>query len=291
MIIELKTGLATAKIATLGAELISFIDSEKCEYMWQKDPKYWAKCSPVLFPIIGNLKNGEIKFGGVTYAVPKHGFASVFEFSVVKQSESSVSLNLKYDDETLKLYPCKFSLTLEYTLVNDHLTIDYTVENLGMDTMHYCLGAHPAFNIPSEQFSDYCLEFDKNEDGGCTVYDVDRLEFDVDRRTNPTNNTNKLQLNYDDFISDVIVFDPVKSSSVVLKNAKTNHGIKFDFNGFNALGFWTPIQKEAPFLCIEPWKGMAYRKGEDDNFENKHDACVLLADEKQTFSVGIQPSK
>lgn len=293
MIIELQSDSATAKINTLGAELISFIDVFGTEYMWQKDEKYWGKCSPILFPIVGNLKNNTIKIKGEKFNIPKHGFCKLREFKVMYKSKNKVILTNTFDEDTLKVYPYKFSLTLTYSLIGGHIEISYTVLNLDEQPIDFCLGAHPAFNVPVGNdkygnFEDYCLEFNKNE-GTCTVYDTEKLEFNPDKQVDLTKGTNKIQLKYSLFDNDAFVFDTINSDSVKLKSNKTGRGVQFDFTGFDSIAFWTPTKKDAPFLCLEPWNGMAVRTGEDDDFAHKYSAKHLDINEQFSCKISIIP--
>lgn len=289
MIIKLQSNLATAKINSLGAELISFQDALGEEYMWQKDAAYWAKCSPVLFPIIGNLREGLIKIKGKDYAIPKHGFCKDKEFTLLSQSAAKAVFNCTYDADTLKLYPYKFSLTLTYSLVGGQLELDYSVLNLDEQPIDYCIGAHPGVNLPigEGRFEDFCLEFNQNEDCGCPVYDIEALQVDVNNRVDYTKGSNRLPLKYRDFDQDAIIFDRIHSNSVQLKNNQTGRGIQVDFTGFDSIAFWTPTKKDAPFLCIEPWNGMAVRSDEDDDFAHKFGVKHLDRNNQHDYKITI----
>ncbi len=291
MIIELQSDSSTAKIETFGAELISLKDTLGEEYMWQKDAKYWLKCSPVLFPTIGNLRNGVVKIKGENYAIPKHGFCKDKEFKVMHQSKEKVILNCSYDEDTLKLYPYKFSLTMAYTLIGSEIEIGYTVLNLDEQPIDYCIGAHPAFNVPIGEgcFEDFCLEFNKNEDSTCPVYDGENLQIDVNNRVDYTKGGNTIQLKYSNFDSDAIIFDTINSDSVKLKSIKTGRGVQFDFVGFNSIAFWTPTKSSAPFICLEPWNGMAVRSDEGDDFERKYGVKHLDINEQHEYKIKIIP--
>lgn len=290
MIIELKSSKATAKIETKGAELISLKNTSGEEYVWQKNPDYWQKASPLLFPIVGNLDNNKINFSGKEYTIPKHGFAAMSEFKVINQTADMVELNFSYDAETLAMYPYKFSLTLTYTLTGEQISIDYTVQNVDDKPIDYSIGAHPGFNVPIGEgcFEDYCLEFEKNE-GSCTTYILDKLYFDPNNQIDLTKGGNVIDLDYSLFDSDAFVFDAINSKSLKLKSKKTGRGIQFDFKGFASIAFWTPIKKNAPFLCLEPWNGMAFRAGEDNHFEHKFGIKHLAVNEKHSLNVTILP--
>ena len=289
MIIKLQSNQTTAKIQTMGAELTSFKDTHGNEYMWQQDEAYWAKCSPLLFPIVGNLRNDTTIIDGEKFTIPKHGFCREQEFTIVSQTETSVALNFTFNEKTLVMYPYKFSLTLTYVLSDETLEMTYTVLNLGDKEMDYCIGAHPAFNVPMDEgtFEDYCLEFNKNEPDGCTCYDCDNLCFDPTKKINLTNGLNCLPLKYSDFDNDAFVFDTIQSNCVKLKNSNTGHGIAVDLSGFESIAFWTPTKKDAPFICIEPWNGMAVRSDEGGLFKEKFGVKHLSNNETHSYKLTI----
>ncbi len=278
MIIELISSSATAKINSVGAELISYVDVFGTEYIWQQDEKYWGSSSPILFPIIGNLRNGVVNIEGKQYAIPKHGFCRRADFNVTYSSKEKAVFNYTFNEETLKMYPYKFSLSLTYTLVDATLTITYQVLNLDDKRMYYCLGAHPAFNIPLTNcgsFEEYSISFNKDEYGNALVYDLEKLEFDVNNRRLLIDNGNKLDLRYDLFDEDAVYFDTINSNKVEICHRLHGRGVGVEFNGFSSVAFWTPIKKNAPFICVEPWNGCAVCSDEDDEFANKRGVIAL----------------
>ncbi|MEG0571359.1 MAG: aldose 1-epimerase family protein, partial [Oscillospiraceae bacterium] len=272
MIVTLKSTSAIVQIDSKGAELISYIDVFGAEYMWQKDPKFWGRCSPLLFPIVSNLRNDKAFFEGKEYTIPKHGFCRDCEFTTVAQTENTAVFNYTYNEQTLKVYPYKFSLSLTYTLYESELTIEYRIVNVDDKPIDYCFGAHPAINIPfngNGAFEDYCVEFEQNETADCPVFDMQNRQFDMNNTVRILDNQNRFMLSYDLFDIDAIVFDKLKSNSVKLYHVKTGRGIEVDFTGFDFVAFWTPAGKKAPFLCIEPWCGIAACSDEGDNFADK----------------------
>lgn len=289
MIIKLKTAKSEAEITSVGAELISFKNETGKEYMWQKGKEFWAKCSPFLFPIVGNLKDNKTTIGKKEFKMSKHGFCREAEFALESQAEDSVSFSYQYNDETLKAYPFKFKVTLSYKLNEDNLEIGYSFKNLGDEDMIYTFGAHPAFNVPmndGESFEDYRLEFTNPETNGCPVYDLEKLEFNMNNRIDLMNGGNKLPLKNCLFDEDAVVFDKPMSSAVKLINAD-NKGVEVDYTGFDFIAFWTPTKMNAPFLCIEPWCGMAHCSDEDGSFENKRGARVIAPKCENNFKLVI----
>lgn len=291
MIIKLMSSSAMAEIDTKGAELISFQDVFGVEYMWQKDAKYWGKCSPVLFPVVGNLRDNKTIIEGKEYAIPKHGFCREAEFEVVYKTDTSVILRYTYNDETLKVYPYKFAFTLSYTLEAGEIEIKYSVVNLDDKPIDFCLGAHPGFKVPvagSGTFDDYCLEFNKDEPEGSAVYDLEKLEVNVDNRIDLVKDR-KMMLSNPLFDQDAIIFDKLNSNSIKLFSIKSGRGVQVDFSGFDFVAFWTPTKMNAPFLCIEPWCGMAVCNDEDDQFTSKRGVKHLEINEQYNCQLTIIP--
>lgn len=292
MIIELKSKSSIAKIDTKGAELISLQDGFGVEFIWQKDPKFWNRSSPVLFPIVGNLRDDKVTIEGKIYTIPKHGFMRDQPFKIVYQSDTKAILNYSFTEETLAVYPYKFNLSMTYELNDVELLLTYTVMNLNNKPIDFCLGAHPAFNIPvngSGEFEDYCLEFNKPEPAGCATFDFAKMEINVDDRKNYVTNSNKIMLKYEYFNNDALIFDKLNSDIVKLYSVKSGRGVEVKYFGFDFVAFWTPIKMNAPFLCIEPWCGMAVCSDEDNELTSKRGVKHLEVDEQFVCKLSIIP--
>lgn len=291
MIITLKNETLTAAIDTLGAQLISMKDISGKEYIWQRDPAVWQNCSPLLFPAVGNSRNGKTIFDGQWYEMPKHGFCKNMEFTVTDQTTAYACFCLQDTPETKTMYPYRFRLSLSYTLTAGGIHMEYQVENPEDRDIHYCLGAHPGFIIPlqeHEQFNDYQLEFQQEETASCTVYDEKQMQFDVNHQIPLLNHTKVLGLNYQLFEHDAVFFTDIKSRVVSIIHPVTKKGIQVDYSGFETVAFWTPYEKKAPFLCVEPWNGSAICSNEDDEFIHKNHVQTLGARESRSYHLGIQ---
>lgn len=251
---ELRNGNLSISISEKGAELRS-LKLEGLEYLWQADAKYWAKHSPVLFPIVGELKDGKYIFENMEYALSRHGFARDNIFDVQKISDSSAVFTLHSNEETLAVYPFKFIFQLRYEVNKDELSCTYIVKNKTDDTMYFSVGGHPAFKVPLNenlQYSDYSLSF--NDDtvlnrfllhGGLIGDSVQALPLDG----------HELRLDPSLFYADAIVLKDLKSQQVKLHADKDPHGLTFRLEGFPYFGIWAA--KDAPFVCLEPWCGIA----------------------------------
>ena len=269
MIYEIHNDILAVAIASKGAELQSIINKETgIEYLWNGDAKFWGKKSPVLFPIVGGLKNNSYTYQGTTYQMGRHGFAREMEFDVKAKTNDAITFTLKSNDETLAKYPFQFSFSLRYTLNENKLSTTYIVENTANENLLFSVGAHPAFKVPlieETNFEDYFLQFG-------SIGNADRWPLSADGliETTPTlllNNTNTLPLTKELFYEDAMVFKHLSTESISIRSNKTTHGIKVNFPGFPYMGIWNA--KGADFICIEPWCGIADSVVANGNIEEK----------------------
>ncbi|TDX10747.1 aldose 1-epimerase family protein [Flavobacterium sp. S87F.05.LMB.W.Kidney.N] len=275
MTTTISNSILSASIKHSGAELFSIKNNQNNEYIWEGNPDFWGKHSPVLFPIVGTLKNNSYKINDKEYHLPRHGFARDLEFELIDKSENRVVFSLQSSTETLTKYPFEFELQLIYTLNESSLTLEYKVINKGDTTMPFSIGAHPAIALPGN-FDDYALEFEKEE---ALKYYI--LENDlISSQTKILETThNIVPLNYELFKNDALIFKTLESKSLtILKDSKPY--VKVAYNDFPSLGIWT--KENAPFICIEPWLGYS------DTDENSGDLYkkegILTLEENKNFS-------
>ncbi|OJY87213.1 MAG: aldose epimerase [Sphingobacteriales bacterium 40-81] len=239
-----------------GAELTSLYDKiTNTEYMWGGDPAFWGKHSPVLFPIVGTLKNNTYYYEGQAYRLSRHGFAREMQFTVADKTETSITFSLVSGTETLQTFPFSFRFYITYALQSKSLSVTYYVINGGPTPMYFSVGAHPAFKVPiaeGTRYDDYYLEFGKEEDAGRWPISKDGL---IEEQPVPLLSGKKLPLTKSLFYKDALVFKHLKSGSVSLKSDTTDRGFNFQFPGFPFMGIWAA--KDADFVCIEPWCGIA----------------------------------
>jgi galactose mutarotase-like enzyme len=275
--ITIKNNLLTAVINQRGAELTS-LKKDDHDYIWEGNPEFWAKHSPILFPIVGTLKNNSYTYKGNTYQMTRHGFARDNEFTVKNQTDNSVIFSLASTENTLNMYPFEFELELKYTLVNTILAFDYTVINKGIETMPFSIGAHPAFALPGN-FSDYSLIFEKDE----TLVNT-QLEKDLvsDKTISLPTDKGKLALSHSLFDNDALILKSTVSNYIdIAKN--NNRLLRVAYNDFPDLGIWT--KENAPFLCIEPWQGYSDSLASNGNILEKEGIILLKPGEK--FNAGF----
>lgn len=263
------------QMVSKGAELAGvYSKTTKLEYLWNGDPKYWGKKSPVLFPVVGTLKNNTYYYNGDAYHLPRHGFARDMEFSVAGQTPSSITFYLEDNEHTLVKFPFRFRLEIIYTIEASALFVHYKVINKEEDNMYFSIGGHPAFKIPLENnidFEDYYFEFSNEEHA--LRWPISGEGLINPDATTLIKNTNVLPVTRELFSRDAIVFKHLNSERITLKTNKSKHGIEFFFPGFPFLGLWS--FKDANFICIEPWCGIADSTTSDQQLINKEGINLL----------------
>lgn len=271
----------TATINPKGAELNSLKNNTNTEYIWEGNAKYWGKHSPVLFPIVGTLKNNSYLYKGQVYALNRHGFARDNNFTVKHQTEDSVTFSLTSNDDTRRVYPFDFELELVYTLKGSTLLLGYVVTNRGDKPLPFSIGAHPAFALPGK-FESYSLQFDKDEPLVSTQLTDDLLSDITD--VLPANN-GILPLTYKLFENDALIFKSLQSRAVTIMQGNKNI-LKVAYPNFPHLGIWT--KENAPFLCIEPWQGYSDSQQTKGNLVEKEGIILLNAGEKYTSGFEVE---
>ena len=260
--VELSYGRTKARISSLGAELKSF-KLIGVEYIWQGDKHIWNSSAPILFPICSSLKDNEYIYGGKTYRMQKHGFASNRFFSIERQTESTVTFLLESDAADKSQYPFDYELRVTYSLSEAKLDIRYDVKNLSADKMYFSIGAHEGYRLPCG-LENYALEFPENETLYTCVLDGDTL---TDEKKPILENSNTLPLKYGYFADDALIFKKLKSKSVIIRTNQRKRKIKVTFGGFGYFLVWT-IPK-ADFVCLEPWCGITDNVNHDKDITKK----------------------
>lgn len=282
MKVTIKNANLTAIISTKGAELISLKNNDR-EFIWDGNPEFWAKHSPVLFPIVGTLKNNQYQYSGVTYELSRHGFARDMDFNIKEKSDKHVIFSLVFSQETLKKYPFLFELQLIYTLNENKITLKYKVFNKDRKQLPFSIGAHPAFALP-ESFKNYSLSFEEDTELNYFLLENDLLSETIETIELQEN---KLPLNYQLFERDALVFKKVNSKSITI-NENTKPVLKIGFQDFPNLGIWT--KANAPFICIEPWFGYSDTNTNSGSILDKEGILILESNKvfECEFSIEIK---
>lgn len=284
----IKRGEITVECRTYGAELISMKKNGK-EYIWQGDPKYWKGQNPILFPVLCSLKEGKVTVDGVTYEMPKHGFARHSDFEVTKKSESSITYTLTSSDQTEKVYPGQFVFNVTHSVSDKGFVTTFEVVNNGKSTMHFHIGGHTGINVPLNgkySFSDYSVIFDGIEHATNYKAPTGGLIVNPEGSHDLLDGADRIKLDYELFKNDALMLADLKSENARLVDPD-GKGVTMNFKGFSALGIWTPSAIDSPFLCLEPWNGLPAFINESGRFEDKPYAIHLPAGEKYTASFSV----
>lgn len=285
----IESALVKATINPKGAELTSLVHKEYAlDYMWSGDPAFWGKHSPVLFPIVGTLKSNAFIYKDQSYTLPRHGFARDHQFAVESHSTDTITFLIKNNEASLKMFPFAFEFRIRYTLLDNSLAVTYEVTNSGKDDLYFSVGGHPAFKVPltaGTSYEDYYLQFDKVEDTPRWLISPDGL---IDTSAQPLlQHTDRLPLTKELFLKDALVFKNLQSSRIAIKSDKSSHGLTMDFPGFPFFGIWAA--KNADFVCLEPWCGIADGVDSNQQLTGKEGINKLIAKEvfTRTWTVSI----
>lgn len=290
--VTIALGDLVAKINPQGAQLSSLALGGN-EYLWQADPAVWGKHAPILFPIVGSIRDGKAESAQGPVTLGRHGLARDYEHAVVAQSDDSVTFELTDSEATRAAYPYAFKLNMTYALTGPaSLTQTFRVENTGDVDLPFSVGGHPAFNVPApgtegEGFDDYELAFTrpwscvapKICDGGLLTYRT--AEMVLDR-------ADTLPITRELFDADAVMLSNVPDDTLTLRSRVSGHGVKIDFPGFKYIGIWS-AKGDAPFVALEPWTGHATLDTEDNVLEHKRNITILEpgAVDEHSFTVTL----
>ncbi len=245
MLFHLENDSLSISVNTHGAELSSIINKkENKELLWQGDPEFWGRKSPVLFPVVGKYKDGKTTYEGKEYSLGQHGFARDSEFTLIEKTDNKLAFEFTSNEDTLSKYPFEFRLICSFELKNNKIIAGWQVENIDNKKIYFSIGAHPAFYCEKSKtvlsMNGENLKYNLiNSDGLYTpkTYDVE----------------NEFVLNDNIFDNDALIIENSNVTEVsLLDNGKNYLTMKFEAPLF---GIWSPTKKNAPFVCIEPWYG------------------------------------
>lgn len=272
----------SATINHKGAELISLQTiAQKREYIWEGNPEFWDKHSPILFPIVGTLKNNSYTFKNKIYHLSRHGFARDLFFNLISEKESELVFSTKATNDTKKVYPFNFELQIVYALKNYELEISYNILNTNSEALYYSIGGHPAFAL-ADEFQNYSLQFEPDEE---------LLSFKLENGLLSENSkkmkllNNQLPLTYSLFEDDALIFKKLHSKNIqILENQIPI--LNFKFKDFPNFGIWT--KQNAPFICLEPWIGYSDIVSSTGKIEEKEGIQLLQGNSSITYSFSIE---
>lgn len=291
MELSLQKGPYTAVLNTKGGELVSFKDADKTEYIWCGDPAYWSGRNPVLFPIVGTLKDGRVRINGQECKMARHGFARGSEFTVAEQGEDYAVFELRESPNTLAQYPFPFLLRVRHQLLEGGFSTTFEVVNTGDSPLPFCAGAHTAFNCPlheGEHFDDYLLIFDQEEDSDSLAL-TPAGTLAPGKRVPILQQTDTIPLTHEPFDKlDTLIFDGLRSKGVRLVHKNTGRGVHMAFEDFPMIAFWTMSNANAPYICLEPWHGCAAWDDEGGEFSDKPHCITLRPGESRSLTYTVK---
>lgn len=289
MVHSITSGSSCALIDSQGAQLLSLKDGLGTEYIWDGNPAFWSGHAPVLFPIVGMLRNNKACIAGKEYTMKRHGTVRHQNWQFVENTGNSLTLRVMADETTLEQYPFHYMLLAKFTLDGVSLENEFTVINMDDKTMPYGFGGHPAFRVPlcdTEAFEDYVLEFSEKETLDTQYVNIEDGLIYPDRTQRILTNEKTIPLRHELFAIDALVFEGFRSKSISLFSKKTRMGVEVSLDGFPYLGIWSS-QNNGPFVCIEPWVTTATTGKEDDTFENKRNTQFLESGGRRTHRFTI----
>lgn len=258
------------QVNTAGAELCKLqkVDTG-INYLWHADAAYWGRYSPVLFPIVGSLKNKKYRYEGKEYSMSQHGFARDMEFELTKQTTDSVWFALKANEETKKQYPFQFLLEVGYVLREATVSVHWRVTNQDSKKLYYSIGGHPAFMCPrggEGKQEDYYLLFDNKKPLEYGKLNENGLLEHIGMKLDTHDGCMPIEKHL--FDEDALIIENHQAQEISLAgpDQKPYLTVRFDAPLF---GLWSPVKKQAPFICIEPWYGRCDAETYSSTLENR----------------------
>ena len=281
MAVKLENEFLCVEIAEMGAEVTRIYDkTEDNEILWEGNPVYWKRHSPVLFPNVGKTYKNRVLINGTQYPTSQHGFARDNVFTCIEAAKERASFMFRYSEETKEVYPFDFELHINYKLNKKELTVEWQVKNCGDETMYFTIGGHPAFRFakPEETKADYVLKVPGKEkleyvliDISCGCANVDEVHtLQLSEETYP--------LSDELFAKDALVVDngQIEEAWLCHKDGTPYVGVRSE--GFPNYGIWSV--EGAPFVCLEPWMGRCDNAGFNAELSEKPNVNKVEAGEK-----------
>ena len=276
MIYSIENEILSVSADTMGGELASVRRKDTgIEYLWQGDGTYWTGRAYNLFPICGRLTEGKYTYKGKTYEMGSHGFVRNSEMTLIEQTARSMTFRLTDSADTLGQYPFPFVFDVTYTIAENKLIHRFTVKNTGNEDLLFTLGGHPGFNVPLGEdipFEEWYLEFDAPCKPEYIVFSAACLCDGY--APYALKNDRIMPLRHDLFDNDAI-FLRNTAKAVTLKSDRSSHGVRVSYPDMNHVGVWHKPKTDAPYVCIEPWRGVPSDDGVIDDFDTKREMIRL----------------
>lgn len=278
------------QVAQKGAELTSLIANNH-EYIWRGDPLFWGHHAPILFPIVGRLANDTLRIDDAEHQMKQHGFARDAEFEQL--SDEPLVMRMIHE-QPIANYPYDFDLQVRYTISGNTLKVDWEVTNNGDRTMYFQIGAHPAFTLPEYDASDDVhgyIQFYDDEGKVVSPMVIHYLEGGL-RCTYGApkaliNDQAVLALTNSTFADDALLLEGRQVASASLFDKAGHRVLTVRCPQADAFGIWAPNKRGCPFVCIEPWCGVADRKGFNGDISERDCIHCLISSDNYQFSYSI----
>lgn len=274
---EISNQYLKVSIQDLGAQLQSIIDiKSNTEILWQGDPNYWPRKAPLLFPIIGRLKDDHYYYNQQEYTMSKHGFLRDVTLEVVSQLEHEVTYQYECTPLIHPNFPWHCVIQVTYTLLDNSLLTTFKIQNMDNQDLFYSFGGHPGFNINDKATIELIGQ------------NIQRLYLAGDYFSHQKPITNHLiEITPDLFIDDALIFENVEEVNILC-----DYRINVDVSQFDYVGLWNKYSDNHPvyFVCVEPWNGIADSVDSDLQIEHKKGIRRLKANESEsmTFKVTLE---
>lgn len=282
--IRIASDQLAVEVSTLGAEMQSLRTADGRDFLWNGDATWWTGRSPILFPIVGKAPDDRLAVNGKTYPMAQHGIARRREFAIIEQTATSCRHELVSSPETREVYPFDFRLVLEHALDGNRLSVNATVQNTGEALLPFGIGFHPAFlwPLPSADGKPHEVILDNGAEPG-----VIQLEGGLIGKTLPTSpfEAGRLTLKRDLFANDALIF-PEDAGTGLTFQAEDGPSLHFAFENLPNIALWQ--KPGAPFLCIEPWHGMAAHAGGTAELVERPYTVALPAGEEMRFGFTVE---
>ena len=268
--VNLKNEQLSIIVSEKGAELQSIKDANGKEYLWQGDPQYWNRRSPILFPLVCSVNNDTYRVDGKEYHLPRHGFARDTDFTLIYQSDRKVTFALESSEETKKVYPYDFMLSVSYVLDENKIGVIWHVHNTDTREIHFQIGGHPAFNVPD-------MKPGEDQQGRIRLDNTDPMDalhsyldgsHEMDEVPFIEAEDGVMEFSNNTWRNDSIKIHKCQLHRAELLNKACKAEVTVEFRT-PVVAFWSPYGKQAPFVCIEPWYGIGDPRGFDGEFKDK----------------------
>lgn len=284
--VTITSGLLTAAVNPLGAELWSLTDTEGREFMTDADPRWWTGHAPILFPFVGRSRGDRYRLNGVDYPMPQHGFARHMAFEVIKREADAVTFRLDADAATREVYPFDFRLDMQFAIADETLMMTASICNRGETDMPFSFGYHPAFAWPlpyNKRVDAHRVIFEKPEPAPIRKVGDEPGLIALGGAPSPVDG-DTLAPTYAMFAHDALIWDQIESKSL-LWGVPGQKGLRIDFPDTAWLGLWQ--KPGAHYLCVEPWVGMADPVGFSGDVWAKSGIMRLISGDERRFRMAV----